>query len=237
MPNPWFRLYHEFADDPKVQMMPENMQRRLIMLFCSRCKGETLHETERAFHWRVTETELAETKALFMEKGFIDDKWRLLNWDRRQFLSDSSTDRVRRHRQALKQSETLHETVVPVTVTAPEQNRTEQKHKKPLADKSAVDLRFAPFLADIDSYWKEFEAHSSSPLPMDAAGGKLLKTWLKNNPKVDRDTFRLWLANMFKSDNINTSWNVREILSRIHLYADGPLNVFSRPVNGAARCS
>lgn len=85
MPNPWFRLYSEFADDPKVQMMPEHMQRRLIMLFCERCKDEKFRETERAFHWRVTETDLAETKALFVQKGFIDEKWGLLKWDKRQF--------------------------------------------------------------------------------------------------------------------------------------------------------
>ncbi len=132
MANPWFRLYSEFADDPKVQIMSEALQRRLVMLFCSRCKEETLHETERAFHWRISETELASTKAIFIEKGFIDEEWNLLNWNRRQFLSDSSTERVRRYRQGKKQYETLHETVKPVTVTAPDteqiqtQSRTEQ---------------------------------------------------------------------------------------------------------------
>src|ERR1700676_2796674 len=98
MPNPWFRLYSEFADDPKVQMMPEPMQRRLVMLMCSHCKNETLHETHRAFHWRITPAELAETKALFIENGFIDDTWTLLNWSKRQYVSDSSTERVARHR-------------------------------------------------------------------------------------------------------------------------------------------
>jgi hypothetical protein len=133
MANPWFRLYSEFADDPKVQMLSEAMQRRLIMLFCSRCKGETLHETERAFQWRVTETELAETKAIFLSKGFIDGDWNLLNWNKRQFLSDSSTDRVRRYRQSKKQNETLHETVSTVTVTPPEQNRTDSEQSKSIS--------------------------------------------------------------------------------------------------------
>src|SRR5690606_38792020 len=58
----------------------------------------TLHETEIAFHLRVTETELAETKALFVSKGFIDDEWNLLNWEKRQFKSDSSAERVARDR-------------------------------------------------------------------------------------------------------------------------------------------
>jgi DNA-binding protein Fis len=116
MANPWFRLYSEFADDPKVQIMPEAMQRRLVMLMCSRCKGETLHETQRAFQWRISREELNETKRIFVEHGFIDDDWTLRNWDRRQYVSDVSTERVRKHRQAKKQ----HETNGTVTVTPPD---------------------------------------------------------------------------------------------------------------------
>ena len=137
--NPWFRLYSEFADDPKVQMMSEAMQRRLVMLMWSRCKGETLHETQMVFHWRISDADLADTKRVFLQNGFIDEDWELLNWDRRQFVSDSSTERVRRSRQRKKQDETLHrpekaldipgdetdETKRNVTVTPPEQNRTQ----------------------------------------------------------------------------------------------------------------
>lgn len=134
--NTWFRMYSEFADDPKVQMMPEHMQRRLVMLFCERCKGGTLHETERAFHWRVSLTELAETKALFLEKGFIEDDWTVTNWNKRQFISDSSTSRVRRFRSGRKQDETFHETHETQSETVPEQNRTDSdteqtKEKEP----------------------------------------------------------------------------------------------------------
>ena len=117
MANPWFRFYHEWDSDPKVQIMSEAMQRRLAMLFCWCCKGETFHVTRAAFHWRVSETDMEETRQVFMKQGFIDEKWNLLNWNSRQFLSDSSTDRVRRHRQVKKQDETLHETEGNVTVT------------------------------------------------------------------------------------------------------------------------
>ena len=129
MPNPWFRLYSEFAVDPKVQMLSEALQRRLVMLFCERCKCETLQETERAFHWRITIEELQKTKQVFVEKEFIDEEWNLTNWNKRQFLSDSSTDRVRRYRQGLKQDETLlkqDETFDATKCNGPEQSRTEQ---------------------------------------------------------------------------------------------------------------
>jgi 5-methylcytosine-specific restriction endonuclease McrA len=101
MANPWFRLYAEFASDPKVQMLSEPDQRRYVMLMCLRCSNvtETLHEAEIAFALRITEDQLAETKKLFVARGFIDDKWNLINWDKRQFVSDSSYERVKRHRQ------------------------------------------------------------------------------------------------------------------------------------------
>jgi len=105
----WFRLYAEFSTDPKVQMMSEAMQRRLVMLFCLQCGNvlETLHETERetsiAFAMRISAEEIALTKVEFLRRGFINEDWTLRNWSSRQYASDSSTERVRRHREAKKQ--------------------------------------------------------------------------------------------------------------------------------------
>lgn len=113
MANAWFRMYGEFAHDPKVQMLSEAMQRRYVMLLCLRCSNTdvtddvTLHDEEVAFQLRISSEEIAETKRLFIAKGFIDSSWNLLNWDKRQFTSDSSNARVAKHRalQKAKQSE------------------------------------------------------------------------------------------------------------------------------------
>ena len=104
-PAKWFRLYGEFATDPKVQMLSEAHQRRLIMLFCLRCcNGDvTLHETEIAFQLRISDEEWMQTKAVFEAKGFIDSNNNILNWEKRQFASDSSTARVLKHRKNRKQ--------------------------------------------------------------------------------------------------------------------------------------
>jgi len=109
-------MYSEFADDPKVQMMSEVDQRRLLMLFCERCKDVKHDETLRAFHWRITPLELNATKAIFLQFGFIDEDWNVLNWNRRQYISDSSNERVKRYRERKKQSETLQSPFV----TAPD---------------------------------------------------------------------------------------------------------------------
>ena len=113
MANPWFRLYSEFAHDPKIQMLSEAMQRRYVMLMCLRCSEvlETLHETEIAFQLRLSTEELEQTKQLFISKNFIDKHWNLLNWDKRQFVSDSSTMRVAKHREKKKQVSNVDETL------------------------------------------------------------------------------------------------------------------------------
>lgn len=107
MANQWFRMYSEFATDAKVQMMSEVMQRRYLMLMCLRCSNSlvTLHDEEIAFQLRIGNEELAETKALFIKKGFIDSAWNLLNWEKRQFTSDSSKGRVAKHRALQKEKQ------------------------------------------------------------------------------------------------------------------------------------
>jgi hypothetical protein len=133
MANPWFRLYSEFAHDPKIQMLPEAMQRRYVMLLCLRCSEtlETLHETEIAFQLRLTEAELIETKQLFINKNFIDKHWKILNWDKRQFVSDSSTMRFRKYRDKKKHPSNADETLQKRPSNAIDTDTdTEQKKKK-----------------------------------------------------------------------------------------------------------
>lgn len=131
----WMRLYAEFATDPKVQMMSEAMQRRLIILFCLQCGNgiETFHVTERetsiAFSMRISDEEIALTKDEFVRRGFINADWTLRNWGKRQYASDSSTARVRKHREAKKHEETGGADEVKRFSNALEQiqNRTEEK--------------------------------------------------------------------------------------------------------------
>lgn len=116
MANPWFRMYAEFANDPKVQMMSEVDQRRFVMLLCMRCSNDhvTLQDNEVAFQLRITEDEWAQTKARFLAKRLIDEDNLPAAWDKRQFTSDSSAERVRKHRERKKQ-EAKHQRNVTVT--------------------------------------------------------------------------------------------------------------------------
>ena len=119
MANPWFRMYAEFATDPKVQMMSEADQRRFVMLLCLRCSNDdvTLHDDEVAFQLRISNDEWSRSKALFLQKGLIKEDNTPTAWDRRQFVSDSSAERVRKHRDKKKKDA---KQACNVTATPPE---------------------------------------------------------------------------------------------------------------------
>lgn len=104
MANPWFRMYAEFATDPKVQMLSEVDQRRYLMLLCLRCSdGDvTLHETEVAFQLRISNEEWAATRAVLVAKNLITDDGKPTSWDKRQYASDSSAARTFAYRERKK---------------------------------------------------------------------------------------------------------------------------------------
>lgn len=129
MSNQWFRMYNEFASDPKVQTLSEAMQRRLIMLFCLESCGslKDLTSEEIAFALRLDDVTLHETLQVFRQKGFIDENNHIQNWDKRQYKSDSSAERVKKFREKSKVNNNVTETkrYSNANVTPPEQNRTD----------------------------------------------------------------------------------------------------------------
>jgi hypothetical protein len=100
----WFRMYAEFATDVKVQAMDETLQRRFVMFLCLHCNGEyaKLTDEELAFALRITPAELVNTRDVFKQKGFLGDNGEIRNWNKRQYKSDNSTERVQKHRQGKK---------------------------------------------------------------------------------------------------------------------------------------
>ena len=159
----WFRMYNEFAADPKVQSMSEAMQRRLVMLLCLRCSNTlvTLQDDEIAFALRISDADLMETKALFVRKGFVDDQWEIANWDKRQFASDSSAPRVARHRAIKKELEIQEEIECNVTVTPQIQNRTDTEQKQNRKEKAPATPAALPEWLPEDA-WNGFLAMRKS---------------------------------------------------------------------------
>ena len=89
--NQWFRLYAEFATDPKVQMLPETLQRRYVMLLCLRCQEqyETASAEQIAFMLRISLQEWQETRKVLIEQGLLVDNGDIHGWSKRQYVSDT----------------------------------------------------------------------------------------------------------------------------------------------------
>jgi len=128
MSNPWFRMYAEFANDPKVQMLSEVNQRRFVMLLCFRCSNddETFQDEHVTFQLRISNDEWNKTREILLANNLINEHNIPRGWNKRQFLSDSSTERVKKHREKKKREGNVTET----KCNALEQNRTDTEQNR-----------------------------------------------------------------------------------------------------------
>lgn len=193
MANPWFRLYAEFASDHKIQMMSEAFQRRFVMLLCLRCSNGdvTLQDEEVAFQLRISNDDWLETKASFVAKNLIDKSNRVIAWERRQFVSDSSADRVARHRERKK-----HECNVTVTPPDTEQNRTDTDQNR-VEGKPTPRKRGARLPADweLPTLWMLWAQKERPDLNVEAVSIEFKDYWLSTgSTKADWEaTWRNWV--------------------------------------------
>jgi hypothetical protein len=192
-------------------MLSEAMQRRYVMLMCLRCSEvlETLHETEIAFQLRLSTDELDETKELFISKNFIDKHWNLLNWDKRQFVSDSSTMRVAKHRNKKKQVSNADETLQKRPSNAIDTDTdTEQIQKRTTS--------VAPPIGVSDSVWQEFKTlrkAKKAPITqraIDAITSEATKASWTLEKALEECVVRGWQA--FKADWVATKANPADIV-------------------------
>lgn len=129
MKNQWFRLYAEMVDDEKVGALAFSDRWFFVAILCLKCDGtldnyigKTL-DKKVAFKLRISLSEVEELKTRLLEEGLVDISWQPVAWDRRQFKSDSSAERVKRHREKkskLDQSDGTMKRDCNVTETPPD---------------------------------------------------------------------------------------------------------------------
>ena len=101
---PWFRLYCEVVDDPKVQeLSPETFQGWInVLCLAGKNKGVLPSMKHMMFSLRRSEADVKKLLEELIACGLLDRKNDIIqphNWQNRQFVSDSSTERVKRFRQ------------------------------------------------------------------------------------------------------------------------------------------
>ncbi|TXH84818.1 MAG: hypothetical protein E6Q77_01670 [Rhizobium sp.] len=123
----WFRVYDDVINDPKLLKLPEALRWQWLALLCVASKngGKLPPNDDIALLLRVPEAKAAEFVTKLVRAKLIDNEDGVFvphNWDGRQFKSDTSNDRVKRHREN-KRNATCNVTsgvTDTVTVTAPE---------------------------------------------------------------------------------------------------------------------
>jgi 5-methylcytosine-specific restriction endonuclease McrA len=105
----WFRMYEEVLNDPKVQKLPPDLFKAWVNLLClaKRCDGVLPPLDEVSFALRASEEETDSILELLVSSGLFDvtdDGLTPHNWDKRQFRSDTSNERVARYRERRKRA-------------------------------------------------------------------------------------------------------------------------------------
>lgn len=143
----WFRLYDEVLNDPKVQNLSADMFKMWVNILCLASKNDGVLPpiSDVAFALRcnagaVTEAFhiLLEAKLLTVTKNQHGEVYQPHNWAKRQFKSDTSSDRVKRHRERKKTVSCNVTETAPDTDT--EQIKKINKKKPELFDHDDSDL-------------------------------------------------------------------------------------------------
>jgi len=120
----WFRFYNEALDDPKIQKLDGGTFKAWINLLCLCARNDGLPHSvnDIAFALRLDFHGCSTVLSRLADAGLLDRlnggahgmHYGVHGWDKRQYKSDTSTDRVKRFR---KRSSNVDETVIE---TAPE---------------------------------------------------------------------------------------------------------------------
>lgn len=102
MKNPWFRMYGDFINNPKVQIVTEALRYRYVALLCLHCNGdyENRPNDEIALSLRVTVEEWILTRDEFVRRELLTPDFKIYGWEKKQYISDikDSTAAIRQKR-------------------------------------------------------------------------------------------------------------------------------------------
>ncbi|MEI6309909.1 MAG: hypothetical protein WCP58_09745, partial [bacterium] len=109
----WFRLYTGICADPKLRRLPVSQRWAWVVVLALAkespqpgrlllCEGLPLRADDLADQAHITLREAEEALASFLLQGMVTEEdgiYDVVHWAKRQYLSDCSSERVRRFRQ------------------------------------------------------------------------------------------------------------------------------------------
>ena len=148
----WFRLYDDVLNDPKVQKLSGETFKLWINVLCIASKhGGVLPNLEDlAFELRLPTLVCKTEIDILKQAGLIDGDKKLKphGWEKRQYKSDTSTERVKRFRE---RSGNVAETVNETGPDTDTETDTEKNIKRVISPRgSRLENEWKPSVEDLD---------------------------------------------------------------------------------------
>lgn len=159
---PWFRLYRELKDDPKIGQLDDASFRVFIEAMCWACEKEdggktglTEENVNWAFRRNVTDPLHVLLQVGILAKNSTGEII-IPKWETRQKRSDTSNERVRKYRD--KKNVTLHETGCNRYGNGTEERRGDQSRvDKKRGDKTSRSAPLTSGVKEVFEAWNELE--------------------------------------------------------------------------------
>lgn len=166
----WFRFYDDAVNDPKIIRLPDDLYRAWVNILCIAAKNDgVLPELgDVALTLRVKEARAAELVTKLVLAKLLDDHngvYSPHNWQGRQFKSDDSGPRVKKHRE--KKLRNAHVTPERNVTPMPECNAPEEKRRE--TEENTTDVARDNLKKRVGNFRQAivqaFEAANSPSLP------------------------------------------------------------------------
>jgi hypothetical protein len=171
----WFRLYSELLEDPKVQTLPPDLFKHWINLLCLASKNEGLlpPPADISFALRLSAGTTTDVLSKLLKAGLLERKsgiYQPHNWNKRQYKSDVSTDRVRAFRERFRNVSGLDSETVSAAVS-----ETRSDTDSDTEDRSESNPPIVPPLGDgFEDFWKSY--------PRKIGKGAAKRVWERIHP-------------------------------------------------------
>jgi len=218
---PWFRLYTETVDDEKIRLLAFEDRWHYVAILC--CKGQGILDEENdalklrkiAVKLGLQLRELEEVVRRLSEVGLVDQETiQPCGWCKRQYTSDNSTERVRKHREkaksrektSAKHDETLQKRSETVSVTPPDTDTDTEKRAR------ATRLQ----LTELPDDWRQWARAQRPDLNLDMTWDCFVDYWTakggRDATKVDwLATWRNWVRNQKQGPVVQSAPASRKI--------------------------
>lgn len=206
MSNPWFRMYSDFIFDEVIEFLAFEDQRHFVFLLCMKNAGLLDKEYPKdGMLDRVVARRLGlvgevfdNAKKRLMEVGLIDVNWQPINWNKRQFISDSDNSHAARQRKYRERKKNVTRDVTrDVTVTVLDTD-TDTDTEKSNAVSASIDQS------------KKSEKKRATPVPKDFEVTPEMFDWVigKGMPETKvRPETEAFINNHKAKGNVFVDWN------------------------------